>query len=216
MASQVAPLSEDSHTAEFSLSNGLIDDVVLPENLRAAAGVFLRSSLEPDTPQPSRAGVAAVADAANAWKQVQLARHPGRPGGREILNGLCESFVELRGDRAGVDDLAVVCGIARIAGRRCGVIALDRARPGAAGYRKAYRLLRFAGALGVPLVTIIDTHITAVIAAAILFQFGTGPIKGFAVTLVIGLVANVFASFFVSKFLFEWVLGKRQVATLSI
>jgi preprotein translocase subunit SecD len=65
-------------------------------------------------------------------------------------------------------------------------------------------------------ITILDTHATALIAAAFLFQFGTGPIKGFAVTLVIGLVANVFASFFVSKFLFEWVLGKRQVATLSI
>ncbi len=65
-------------------------------------------------------------------------------------------------------------------------------------------------------ITILDTHATALIAAAFLFQFGTGPIKGFAVTLVIGLVANVFASFFVSKFLFEWVLGKRPVATLSI
>jgi preprotein translocase subunit SecD len=64
--------------------------------------------------------------------------------------------------------------------------------------------------------TILDTHATALIAAAFLFQFGTGPIKGFAVTLVMGLVANVFASYFVSKFLFEWVLGKRQVATLSI
>jgi preprotein translocase subunit SecD len=66
------------------------------------------------------------------------------------------------------------------------------------------------------LTTIIDTHATALIAAAFLFQFGTGPIKGFAVTLVIGLVANVFASFFVSKFLFEWVLGKGHVETLSI
>jgi preprotein translocase subunit SecD len=65
-------------------------------------------------------------------------------------------------------------------------------------------------------ITILDTHATALIAAAFLFQFGTGPIKGFAVTLVIGLIANVFASFFVSKLLFEWVLGKRQVATLSI
>ncbi len=65
-------------------------------------------------------------------------------------------------------------------------------------------------------ITIIDTHATALIAAAVLFQFGTGPIKGFAITLVWGLIANVFASFFVSKFLFEWVLGKRQVATLSI
>jgi preprotein translocase subunit SecD len=65
-------------------------------------------------------------------------------------------------------------------------------------------------------ITILDTHATALIAAAFLFQFGTGPIKGFAVTLVWGLVANVFASYFVSKFLFEWVLGKRPVETLSI
>jgi preprotein translocase subunit SecD len=65
-------------------------------------------------------------------------------------------------------------------------------------------------------ITILDTHATALIAAAFLFQFGTGPIKGFAVTLVIGLVANVFASYFVSKFLFEWLLGKRHVESLSI
>jgi preprotein translocase subunit SecD len=65
-------------------------------------------------------------------------------------------------------------------------------------------------------ITIIDTHVTALIAAAFLYQFGTGPIKGFAVTLSWGLMANVFASFFVSRFLFEWILGKRQVATLSI
>jgi preprotein translocase subunit SecD len=64
--------------------------------------------------------------------------------------------------------------------------------------------------------TILDTHATALIAAAFLFQFGTGPIKGFAVTLFWGLVANVFASYFVSQFLFEWVLGKRPVQTLSI
>ena len=65
-------------------------------------------------------------------------------------------------------------------------------------------------------ITILDTHATALIAAAFLFQFGTGPIKGFAVTLVIGLVSNVFASYFVSKFIFEWVLGKRHVESLSI
>jgi preprotein translocase subunit SecD len=65
-------------------------------------------------------------------------------------------------------------------------------------------------------ITILDTHATALIAAAFLFQFGTGAIKGFAVTLVIGLVSNVFASYFVSKFIFEWVLGKRHVESLSI
>jgi preprotein translocase subunit SecD len=65
-------------------------------------------------------------------------------------------------------------------------------------------------------ITILDTHATVLIAAAFLFQFGTGPIKGFAVTLVMGLVANVFASYFVSKLLFEWVLGRRPVSSLSI
>jgi preprotein translocase subunit SecD len=65
-------------------------------------------------------------------------------------------------------------------------------------------------------ITILDTHLTGLIAAAFLFQFGTGPIKGFAVTLVLGLVANVFASYFVSRLLFEWVLGKRHVESLSI
>ncbi len=65
-------------------------------------------------------------------------------------------------------------------------------------------------------VTILDTHATALIAAAFLFQFGTGPIKGFAVTLVIGLVANVFASYFVSKLLFEWILRRRPASALSV
>jgi len=66
------------------------------------------------------------------------------------------------------------------------------------------------------LITIIDTHATALIAALFLFQFGTGPIKGFAVTLAAGLLANVFASFFISKFLFEWILGRQHVDSLSI
>ena len=65
--------------------------------------------------------------------------------------------------------------------------------------------------------TLLDTHIAALISAAFLFQFGTGPIRGFAVTLTIGLLSNLFTSTFVSKTLFEMVLGGRQqVATLSI
>jgi preprotein translocase subunit SecD len=64
--------------------------------------------------------------------------------------------------------------------------------------------------------TLLDTHIAALIAAAFLFQFGTGPIRGFAVTLSIGLISNLFTSTFVSKTLFELVLAKRQVSTLSI
>ena len=65
--------------------------------------------------------------------------------------------------------------------------------------------------------TLFDTHIAALISVAFLFQFGTGPIRGFAVTLFFGLLSNLFTSIFVSKTLFELVLGRRQqVASLSI
>jgi len=65
--------------------------------------------------------------------------------------------------------------------------------------------------------TIVDTHVTTVVSCAFLFLFGTGPVKGFAVTLVIGLVANVFTAVFVSKTIFDVELGgKKQVAALSI
>jgi preprotein translocase subunit SecD len=65
--------------------------------------------------------------------------------------------------------------------------------------------------------TLFDTHISALISVAFLFQFGTGPIRGFAVTLFFGLMSNLFTSIFVSKTLYEMVLAKRhQVATLSI
>jgi preprotein translocase subunit SecD len=65
--------------------------------------------------------------------------------------------------------------------------------------------------------TLVDTHISALISCAFLFQFGTGPIRGFAVTLFIGLISNLFTSIFVSDALFEMVLSKRrQVTALSI
>jgi preprotein translocase subunit SecD len=65
--------------------------------------------------------------------------------------------------------------------------------------------------------TIIDTHVTTVVSCAFLFLFGTGPVQGFAVTLVIGLCANVFTAVFVSRTIFDWELGaqKREV-TISI
>lgn len=64
--------------------------------------------------------------------------------------------------------------------------------------------------------TILDTHVSSLIAAAFLFQFGTGPIRGFATTLTIGLLSNIFTAVFVSRTVFELVLSRRQQATLSI
>jgi preprotein translocase subunit SecD len=74
----------------------------------------------------------------------------------------------------------------------------------AAGFEQAFR-------------TIIDTHVTTIVSAAILFAFGTGPIQGFAVTLTIGLLANLFTSVFVSRVIFDYGLTQREKgAVLSI
>lgn len=65
--------------------------------------------------------------------------------------------------------------------------------------------------------TIVDTHVTTVVSCAFLFIFGTTAVKGFAVTLVIGLVANLFTAVFVSRAIFEWELsGRKRVEALSI
>jgi preprotein translocase subunit SecD len=67
-------------------------------------------------------------------------------------------------------------------------------------------------------VTIIDTHVTTVVSALFLFVFGTGPIRGFAITLIFGLVINLFSAVFVSRTIFEWVLSRKgkRAETLSI
>jgi preprotein translocase subunit SecD len=66
-------------------------------------------------------------------------------------------------------------------------------------------------------VTIVDTHVTTIVSAAILFLFGTGPVKGFAVTLTFGLLANLFTAVFVSRVIFDKVLEKKERgAALSI
>jgi protein-export membrane protein SecD len=65
--------------------------------------------------------------------------------------------------------------------------------------------------------TIIDTHVTTVVSAFFLFLFGTGPIRGFAITLTIGLIANVFTAIYVSKTIFQYHLAKMdRQAALSI
>ncbi len=65
--------------------------------------------------------------------------------------------------------------------------------------------------------TIVDTHVTTMVSCAFLFLFGEGPVKGFAVTLTIGLIANVFTAVFVSRTIFDYELsGRRQMEALSI
>lgn len=67
------------------------------------------------------------------------------------------------------------------------------------------------------IVTIIDTHVTTVVSCLFLFVFGTGPLRGFAVTLILGLLINLFSAVYVSRTIFMWLLSrKRRVESLSI
>ena len=67
-------------------------------------------------------------------------------------------------------------------------------------------------------VTIIDTHVTTIVSSLFLYAFGAGPIRGFAVTLVIGLLVNLFSAVYVSRTIFMWLLSRkgRRVESLSI
>ena len=65
-------------------------------------------------------------------------------------------------------------------------------------------------------VTILDAHITTLITTVILFIFGTGPIKGFAVTLAIGIIINLFIAVFGSKAIFDWIIARYKPRSLSI
>jgi preprotein translocase subunit SecD len=59
-------------------------------------------------------------------------------------------------------------------------------------------------------ITIVDTHVTTIVSAMILFIFGTGPVRGFATTLTFGLLANLFTAVFVSRVIFDYILSRKQ------
>jgi len=64
--------------------------------------------------------------------------------------------------------------------------------------------------------TVLDSHVTTLIAALFLFQFGTGPVKGFAVTLSIGIVVSLFTAFYVTRIIFDYFIWNKKIQKLSI
>jgi len=66
------------------------------------------------------------------------------------------------------------------------------------------------------LVTILDAQVTTLIAALVLFQFGTGPVRGFAVTLSIGILASLFTAIFVTRIIFDYLYVQRNMKRISI
>ncbi|HEX6129334.1 MAG TPA: acetyl-CoA carboxylase carboxyltransferase subunit alpha [Candidatus Limnocylindria bacterium] len=104
-----------------------------------------------------------------AWRRVQLARHPQRPRTLDLVAGMFDEFVELHGDRSFRDDPAIVGGPALLDGRPVMVIGHQKGTdtdsnifrnfgsPHPEGFRKAQRLMTLAEKLGMPVVTLLDT-----------------------------------------------------------
>jgi acetyl-CoA carboxylase carboxyl transferase subunit alpha len=103
------------------------------------------------------------------WQRTQVARHPQRPSSLDYIGRICDSFVELHGDRLYGDDHAIVAGFARLNGRAVVVIGPQKGKtlkermqrnfgmPNPEGYRKALRLMRLAEKFNKPVITLIDT-----------------------------------------------------------
>ena len=102
-------------------------------------------------------------------QKLQIARHPNRPNFTDYIKLITTDFTELHGDRCGVDDRAVIGGLAKIDGKTVVIIGTQKGKstkenlehnfgmPQPQGYRKALRLMKHADRFGLPIVTLIDT-----------------------------------------------------------
>jgi len=102
-------------------------------------------------------------------QKLLIARHPNRPNFLDYINLITEDFVEMHGDRAGMDDRAIIGGLAKIGGKPVMIIGTQKGKstkenleynfgmPQPQGYRKALRLFNHANKFNIPIVTLIDT-----------------------------------------------------------
>jgi len=124
-------------------------------------------SPEPSTPASQ---LPATAEArADAWRRVQLARHPKRPHSLDYIERVFTDFREIHGDRLFGDDPAIVCGSGFLGGKPVMVVAEQKGRdtkqklyrnfgmPKPEGYRKALRVMQMAAKFGRPVITLLDT-----------------------------------------------------------
>ena len=171
-------LPDDFQTAEYLQAHGFIDSIVPRAELKR----FLSSVLkywQPDAADAAANGTGIPAatsgadrlvnDPYDAWQVVQTARKAGRPVLQDYIDGVCDEFIELHGDRLCGDDRGLLGGFATIGGRRVMLLGHRKGRTteenleanfGMAnpeGYRKALRLMRLAEKYGLPVVCFVDT-----------------------------------------------------------
>ncbi|MEV5958607.1 carboxyl transferase domain-containing protein [Streptomyces sp. NPDC051987] len=159
--SRVRPPDADpaAYTAEAQLAAGAADAVVPPAELKATLGLWLRLLTAP-APIPADPP-AALGDGglpATGWEAVRRARAPHRPRADAYLDAYFTRRVALVGDRCGgADPDGMLCGFGERDGRTVAFAAQTGTATLPAGYRTAARLIRLAGRLGIPVLTLVDT-----------------------------------------------------------
>jgi acetyl-CoA carboxylase carboxyl transferase alpha subunit/acetyl-CoA carboxylase carboxyl transferase beta subunit len=151
-------LPAGSHTAAAAYRAGLSDALLEPDQIKSWLARLLRilGTENPSIP-PRRNPPAPRRAKRSAWQTFEVARHPARPSPRDYVNMMFEEVIEIRGDRIGAEDAAVLCCVGLLDGIRIAVVAIDRASPVPAGFRKAQRTIDLAASLELPILTLIDT-----------------------------------------------------------
>ncbi|MEJ2857692.1 MULTISPECIES: carboxyl transferase domain-containing protein [unclassified Saccharothrix] len=164
---RVRPEDSPAYTAEGQFAAGVVDVVVtedaVDDLVRRLLGLLVGGSAVPaEVPR----ALGAVDLPADGWSAVERARSAARPRAARYLDDYFEDRVALSGDRAGGVDPGLLCGIGRRHGRSVVYIAQTGTATTPAGYRTASRLIRLAGRLALPVLTLVDTPGAANDAAA--------------------------------------------------
>ncbi|VXB57105.1 carboxyl transferase domain-containing protein [Aeromicrobium sp. 9AM] len=157
------PFPPNVQTAENLADRGIIDAVVLPDELPLLVDRALSLLIDPPTPQTRELRTGEVTRKRSAWESIQITRARQRAGVREVLRYGSDATLRLQGTEKGERDSAMIVAMARIDGQPCIVIGQDRTtqtrfKPmGPAALREARRGMRLANELRLPLVSFIDT-----------------------------------------------------------
>ena len=222
---QTAPQIQSRITDEGRISGSFTQEEAADLALKLRSGALPASLtyLEERTVGPQlgadsvRAGVVALVSGLAAVALFMLVYY--RLAGINAIVAVAMNLLILLGFMAYIDAVLTLPGIAGLIltigiGVDSNVLIFERIKE----ELRAEKAVRSAVTAGFDRVflTILDTHVASLIAAAFLFQFGSGPIRGFATTLAIGLISNIFTALFVSRTLFEATLSGRRTIRLSI
>lgn len=170
-ASRGPRLAEEPHTAEVHLKRGNLDRIVHRERLKLTLAAFLRllaPSPEDTLPREPLATDMALLAPPYTGRRLEVARHPGRPTGKDYVETVFTSFERIHGDRVSGVDPALIAGLGYLAGFPVAVIATQHARAveeqttidgrlSPTAIRKAQRMMRLAAKFHIPLISLIDT-----------------------------------------------------------